>query len=577
MAGYGSYQGSGGYESAYARNVGGATSAQRQSAFDPSRHGYGSYVDGSAEAFASGQRASRDVGSSRVSQDGLDSMSYLKDTAAIVKAMHDNARAWGSHYDTLETNRQAREEALARAAREQEEYDYKKTQRGVAERKSKAEATRAEHEATAAGNKIVYDKDLHKAALAESAKKIEELTERINSSKSATERAKAEEERKKALHTYNLIKSKAEATDAENAVRRNEERHASDLKVNEANIERIKQDVEESKARVLNATSAEERAKALHTYNLQKAELDVQTAQTALDNATTAEARQSAIHDLEVAKLQAEIAKTYAGENLTKQQTTLLEKQVEAQQMENDEHSKALKARQEQEDAVLGAGTVNLLRTWVESDQGRRKDSDKFQVAADKWLEQRGVKRQEGSEIKINRIPASKDNHGVDQYVVEYVDENGEPQSFELDSPAAMDVLVKRYGLTQFQSAIPYDYEKQIEIQAKDRTNRGTNGGDEEGFKTLAKAIDMYAERIKSTESRFSNMVPSDPGYDKTKSELDSLYKSRQQLEDLYISRTNKAFGLGGEDLPAPKPAVRKPTPTQAGNANAAVYRPSGN
>ena len=101
MAGYGSYQDGGGYESAYSKNVGGATSAQRRSAFEPSYSGYGSYVDGSADSFASRERAGRDVASSRISERGIDPMGYLKDTMSVIKTMHDNARAWGTHQSEI--------------------------------------------------------------------------------------------------------------------------------------------------------------------------------------------------------------------------------------------------------------------------------------------------------------------------------------------------------------------------------------------------------------------------------------------------------------------------------------------
>lgn len=92
MAGYGSYQGLDGYESAYTNVRGGATQRQRQSAYNPTG-GYGSYVDGSMSAFASNERAARDVGGSRVADTYDDPLATLKTVADIQSRLSSERRA----------------------------------------------------------------------------------------------------------------------------------------------------------------------------------------------------------------------------------------------------------------------------------------------------------------------------------------------------------------------------------------------------------------------------------------------------------------------------------------------------
>lgn len=513
MAGYGSYQGAGGYESAYTRNVGGATSSQRRSAFDPSRHGYGSYVDGSADAFAASEREGRNVSGSRIGSEGLNPMGYLKDTAAVIRSMHDNARAWESHRESLETSRQARSESAAREARLAEDHEYNKTQRSVLERKSKAEADEAESKAR----------------------------------------------RSKAQESYDA----------------NADARAS--KESEARIKQAEQAVAESIERVKLAVTEEERKNALHVYALKKEEANIRKLEQEVSLAKNAEERAQKKHELEVAKAALEQEQLTASKNLTIQQTSLLQKQIQEQELEVNRLVDAEARRKEQEDARLGAGTVLLLKEWVNSDQGRRTDSNAWDVQADKWLEQRGAKRKDGSKVEIRREAGSSQNGGVDKYAVHYIDEKGDANVFEIDNPDAMNALVKDYGLTQFKSAIPYDYEKQVEIQAKDRTNRGAAVGGEDSLKNLGKAVDMYNARIKDAESRLNNMKPSDPGYDKTKTEIEALYANKRQLEDLFIQTTSGVFGIGVDNGTVQNPEIKKPKPSQSGGASTTVYRPSGN
>ena len=72
-------------------------------------------------------------------------------------------------------------------------------------------------------------------------------------------------------------------------------------------------------------------------------------------------------------------------------------------------------------------------------------------------------------------------------------------------------------------------------------------------------------------------MKPSDPGYDKTKAEIEALYASKRQLEDLFIQTTSGVFGIGVDNGSVQNPEIKKPKPSQSGGASTTVYRPSGN